>query len=60
MAPVRLDEPPPPVQVTVTDGPSSEEWMAIKAIFIELYVHQGKKLSEIRRLLADQCDFHAT
>ena len=50
----------PPVQVIVTEGPSPEEWASIKGIFVELYVHQGKKLSEIRILLADQYDFHAT
>jgi hypothetical protein len=49
-----------PVQVTVTEGPSAREWASIKGIFVELYVHQGKKLSDIQRLLAVEYDFHAT
>lgn len=44
----------------VLEGPSSEEWALIKGMFIELYVHQGRKLSEGQRLLAEQCGFHAT
>lgn len=47
-------------QVTVSEGPSAEEWASVKGIFIELYVHQGKKLVEIQQLLADQYGFHAT
>ncbi|KIX99484.1 uncharacterized protein Z520_05060 [Fonsecaea multimorphosa CBS 102226] len=46
--------------VTVVEGPSQDEWSSIKGIFIELYVHQEKKLSEIKQILADQYDFHAT
>jgi hypothetical protein len=49
-----------PVQVTVTEGPSAREWASIKGIFVELYVHQGKKLSDIQRLLAVEYDFYAT
>ncbi|KAJ9617228.1 hypothetical protein H2200_000949 [Cladophialophora chaetospira] len=58
MAPAALEK--PPAQVIVTEGPSSEEWASIKGIFVELYVHQGKKLCEIRMLLADHYGFHAT
>jgi hypothetical protein len=47
-------------QVKVTEGPSAAEWASIKSLFIELYVHQGKRLSEIRSLLADQRGFYAT
>ncbi|OAL22133.1 hypothetical protein AYO20_11233 [Fonsecaea nubica] len=46
--------------VTVVEGPSPEEWASIKGIFIELYVHQGKKLSETKQVLAEQYNFHAT
>ncbi|ETI24441.1 hypothetical protein G647_03810 [Cladophialophora carrionii CBS 160.54] len=49
-----------PVQVTVTEGPSAQEWASIKGVFVELYVHQGRKLSDIQRLLAVEYDFHAT
>ncbi|EXJ60705.1 hypothetical protein A1O7_04858 [Cladophialophora yegresii CBS 114405] len=49
-----------PAHVTVTEGPSTQAWDSIKGIFVELYVHQGKKLSDIQRLLAVQYDFHAT
>ncbi|KIW19223.1 hypothetical protein PV08_03517 [Exophiala spinifera] len=38
----------------VLEGPSPEEWALIKGVFIELYVHQERKLSEVRRLLAEQ------
>ncbi|KAL6252814.1 hypothetical protein RBB50_000533 [Rhinocladiella similis] len=44
----------------VLEGPSPEEWALIKGMFVELYVHQGRKLSEVQRLLAEQCGFHAT
>ncbi len=46
--------------VTVLEGPSTEAWTSVKGIFIELYVHRGKKLPEVQRILADHCDFHAT
>ncbi|KIW29191.1 uncharacterized protein PV07_05019 [Cladophialophora immunda] len=49
-----------PAGVTVVEGPSQDEWTSIKGVFIELYVHQGKKLSEIQQILADQYNFHAT
>jgi hypothetical protein len=49
-----------PVQVFVTEGPSSEAWASIRGIFVELYVHQGKQLAEVRQLLAGQYGFHAT
>ena len=49
-----------PGQVTVVEGPSAEEWASIKGLFIELYVHQGKRLSEIQRLLAEEYGFYAT
>jgi hypothetical protein len=49
-----------PGQVIVTEGPSAQEWASIKGIFVELYVHQDRKLSEIQQLLALQYGFHAT
>jgi hypothetical protein len=44
----------------VVQGPSSEEWAFIKSMFIELYIHQDRKLSDVSTLLAAEFGFIAT
>lgn len=40
--------------------PSQQEWLAIKPIFIDLYIEQGKALNEVQRLLLRDHNFRAT
>jgi Clr5 domain len=38
---------------------SDREWESIRDIFTSLYQTEGKELKEVRRILAEQHDFHA-
>ena len=40
--------------------PSQQEWLRIKPIFTDLYIEQGKSLSDVQRLLLRDHNFRAT
>lgn len=45
--------------VKITQAPKPEDWMQVRDVFIDLYVDQGKKLEDVREILAQHFGFHA-